>query len=109
MCEKKPYCSRSIDPCLQEVIDTINKDPNLTTLSSCCGHTKYEATIVVLHKPTNIAYEHFSGVYLGPGKRPMNRYYKKDGKAKRDHYYIPEVVNQLPTVVIVEPASIRTK
>lgn len=100
MCQKLHYCARKIDPCLTARVKEINDDPNLRTLSCCCGHGKYDPTIVVLHKACRIAYEYFTGTYLGPHPRPMNRYYKKDGKKKSDHYYLPELQAELPIIIM---------
>ena len=87
MCDKLPYCNPRIDKCLIPIINHLNKS-NLKTLASCCGHGKYNSTIVVKDKLGNIS-ELYSGVLLLPKKR--NRYYKKDNMG---FYYIPEVINQ---------------
>ncbi len=84
MCEKLSYCNPRIDNCLILLVNDLN-NPNLKTLASCCGHGKYDTTIVVKDKMNNI-FEFYSGVSLLPKKR--NRYYKKD---KNGFYYIPEI------------------
>lgn len=100
MCQKLPHCARNPDPCLKDILKKINDDPRLKTLSCCCGHEKYDPTIVVMHKKSEVVYELHSQIYLGVGQRAGNRYYKKDGKAKRDHYYIPEVRDQISTILV---------
>lgn len=87
MCDKLPYCNPRIDKCLIPTIDRLNKSTNLKTLASCCGHGKYNPTIVVKDRKANI-FEFYSRISLGPKKR--NRYYKKDTDG---FYYIPEVIS----------------
>jgi hypothetical protein len=90
MCElnKKSGTTR-IDPCLRQKIEFINEMDGLKTLSSCCGHSKYDESIVVMDKLTRKVFEFNTVTFLSNGKRKGNRYYKKD---KDDHYYIPELV-----------------
>jgi len=78
MCDKLPYCNPRIDKCLIPMINRLNKSTKLTTLASCCGHGKYNSTIVVRDKKGNI-FEYYSKKLLGTRKR--NRYIKK---TKRD-------------------------
>jgi len=85
MCNKLSYCNPRIDKCLILIINYINKS-DLKTLASCCGHGKYNSTIVVKDKQGNI-FEFYSRISLLPKKR--NRYYKKDNEG---FYYIPEVI-----------------
>ena len=87
MCDKLPYCNPRIDKCLISIINNLNKSTELKTLVSCCGHGKYNSTIVVKDKIGNI-FEYYSNKSLTPKKR--NRYYKKDNKG---FYFIPELVN----------------
>ena len=87
MCDKLPYCNPRIDKCLIPIINHLNKSAKLKTLASCCGHGKYNSTIVVKDKLGNI-FEFYSRLSLGPKKR--NRYYKKDNNG---FYYILEVIN----------------
>lgn len=95
MCEKKPYCNRNIDECIRPIVDEINQDPELRTLSSCCGHRKFAKTIVVKNIFINKIYEYFSGTELGERKR--NRYYRSvkikllGKRVFTRFYYIPEV------------------
>ena len=85
MCDKLSYCNPRIDKCLILIINHLNKS-NLKTLASCCGHGKYNSTIVVKDKIGNI-FEFYSRISLLSKKR--NRYYKKDNDG---YYYIPEVI-----------------
>ena len=87
MCDKLPYCNPRIDKCLIPTINHLNKSTKLKTLASCCGHGKYNSTIIVKDRKGNI-FEFYSRISLGPRKR--NRYYKKD---KVGFYYIPEVIS----------------
>ena len=86
MCDKLPYCNPRFDKCLISIINHLNKLTNLRTLASCCGHGKYNPTIIVKGKKGNI-FEYYSGKLLGPKKR--NIYYKKDNDRI---YYIPEII-----------------
>lgn len=94
MCKKKRYCNREKDECIRDKIKVINRYGTYKTLSSCCGHDKYDETIVVMDKLTTQVTEYNSQIHLGWGKRKCNRYYKKD---KEGHYYIPEVNDIRPT------------
>ena len=77
MCDKLPYCNPRIDKCLIPTISRLNNSTNLMPLASCCGHGKYNSTIVVKDRKGNI-FEFYSRISLGSRKR--NRYYKKDKK-----------------------------
>ena len=87
MCDKLPYYNPRIDKCLIPTINHLNKSTKLKTLASCCGHGKYNPTIVVKDKIGNI-FEFYSRIPLTSKKR--NRYYKKGNDGI---YYIPEVIN----------------
>jgi len=86
MCDKLPYCNPRIDKCLIPIIKCLNESKELKILASCCGHGKYNSTIVVKDKKGHI-FEYYSRKLLGPKKR--NRYYKKNNNG---FYYIPEVI-----------------
>ena len=58
---------------------------NFKTVACCCGHGKYNPTIIIKDKKGNI-FEFFSRKKLDFKKR--NRYYKKDING---FYYIPEI------------------
>jgi len=74
MCNKLSYCNPRFDKCLIPIINHINNNSDLKTLASCCGHRKYNTTIVVKDKLGNI-FELYSRISLLPKKR--NRYIKK--------------------------------
>ncbi len=95
MCEKLRYCNPRIDSCLQYTIELINAMGLYRTLASCCGHSEYPETIVVMEKKTKLVKEYHTQVYLSKGKRKRNRYYKKDD---RGFYYIPELGSMNQTV-----------
>ena len=95
MCNKLPYNNPRIDECIRDLCKEINST-DLKTLASCCGHGKYNPTIVVKNRAGTIA-EFYSWITLGPRKR--NRYYKTDAEG---YYYIPEVVNKLNKASIKE-------
>ena len=88
MCEKlylkKGYCNPRIDICLRKFIERVNRYSNFNTIASCCGHDKYNPTVVIKDKEGNI-FELFTRIKLQPKKR--NRYYKTDNEK---YYYIPE-------------------
>jgi hypothetical protein len=86
MCDKLSYCNPRIDKCLIEEINCLNMIKSLKTLASCCGHGKYDPTIVIKDHNGNI-FDYYSNKSLKPKKR--NRYYKKDNEG---FYFIPEIV-----------------
>ena len=87
MCSKLPYCNPRIDVCLIQGIKDLNIIPHYKTLSSCCGHGKYDPTVVIKNLSTGIISEFYTEMVLG--KRKCNRYYKKDIEG---YYYIPELI-----------------
>lgn len=89
MCEKLNYCSRKIDPCIQEIVNTINESNDYKTLASCCGHNKYPSTIVIFNIKTEKVTDWFTGVKIADKKRKGNRYYRKDVEG---YYFIPEAL-----------------
>lgn len=91
MCRKLKGCGRKIDKCMVKLVEFINSHPNVKTLASCCGHGKYNMSIIVTYR-TGLdgdwewgTRELLSGVELS--KR--TKYYKQDTEG---HYYIPEVL-----------------
>lgn len=92
MCQKLSYCNRKIDSCIQNEVEKINRT-GFNSISSCCGHKKYEKTIVIRRK-NNSVIEFFTGIILKPYNpkfdKRHNIYYKKD---KQGFYFIPELVN----------------
>jgi hypothetical protein len=91
MCKKLKGCGRKIDKCMTKLIEFINTHPNVKTIACCCGHGRYNMSIIVTYK-TGLdgdwewgVKELLSGVELGARKK----YYKQD---KDGYYYIPEVL-----------------
>ena len=91
MCSKLAYCNPRIDKCLQELVKQINKESEYTTLSSCCGHGKYDITIVAEHKESGKVIEWFSKVSIQ--RQVLNRYYEKKGKCLGLMYRLKEYEN----------------
>ena len=85
MCEKKSYCNREVDECLQKTVRHINRRTPYKTLACCCGHSRYLSTIIIKNKQGKV-FELFSRLSLEEKKR--NRYYKSD---KEGYYFIPKV------------------
>tara|TARA_Y100000310_G_scaffold295555_1_gene327040 strand:+ start:5350 stop:5622 length:273 start_codon:yes stop_codon:yes gene_type:complete len=76
---------KRIDPCMRNLIEFIEENNNLIEiLACCCGHKKYNMTIVVFMEGCLHPYDLFTGKQI-PRKK---RFYKKD---KQGYYYIPEV------------------
>lgn len=91
MCQKKSYCNREIDKCIQSDIVYINK-AGFKTVLSCCGHGKYFTTIVIRRKD-NTCFEFLTDTPLNnynlKKDKRHNTYYKKDSEG---YYFIPEAV-----------------
>lgn len=91
MCKKKQfrYCPSEIDPCMRRLIYYLNGcgkqgKGNFKTVACCCGHGKYDMTIVVRNHLGH-TWELLSNEII-PRKR---NFYKKD---KQGYYYIPETL-----------------
>jgi len=94
MCEFNPNNEgRRMDKCMKKLTDFINTHPNVKTLACCCGHGKYDMSIIVKHKTGmdgNWVWkimDMISGIEI-PRKK---RFYKRD---KQGYYYIPEVIKK---------------
>ena len=93
MCQKTNYKTPNtrIDKCMVKLIEFINTHPTIKTLGSCCGHGKYNMSIVIRSreqydsKVTFRILDLISGIEI-PRKK---RFYKRD---KQGYYYIPEVI-----------------
>ena len=72
-----------VDFCIANLIDVLNRFDELQTLACCCGHKKYDMSIVVKDSQGKV-WELMSGISLYRKKR----FYVKD---KEGYYYIPEV------------------
>ena len=96
MCKPKRYernPRNRIDKCMQGLIDFINTHPNVKTLGCCCGHGKYDMSIVVKHKTGLDGKWKWEIMELCtrtalPRKR---NFYKRD---KEGYYYIPEMIEK---------------
>lgn len=85
---------RKIDKCMRTLIANLdNRLRGAMVIASCCGHGKYNASLVVQEyfpkaKEKFQVYEWFSGKHI-PRKK---RFYVKD---KHGYYYIPEVIKNV--------------
>jgi len=70
-----------IDPCMCDIISNLHQC-GITTCGCCCGHQKYQQTVVTKVGDVNI--EYYTGIVI-PRK---TRFYKRD---KDGIFYIPEV------------------
>ncbi len=90
MCEWKKHGDTRIDPCMKRLVEFINKETNFVTLMSCCGHGKYQPSIVMIDTRTaefcNAPQELFSNTWF---EHNQKRFYKRD---KEGYYYIPEIL-----------------
>lgn len=91
MCNKrntiKTYVEMSnksvrVDSCISMLIYTLNRN-GIKTLGSCCGHGKYNLSIVIQGLGGEII-DMVSGIEI-PRKK---RFYKRD---KEGYFYIPEL------------------
>lgn len=82
MCKKLRYNGRRIDECLRDLIKEINDNGKYKTLSCCCGHGKYNPTIIVEDRSGNV-FEYYTKMILKKPKR--NRFYKRD---KHGYYHV---------------------
>jgi len=83
MCKKTKCMRKGIDPCMKNLIDFIDATKSYKTLACCCGHRKYNMSIVVTNG--EICWDLMSNKII-PRKK---RFYRKD---KQGYYYIPECV-----------------
>lgn len=79
---RKTSNNRRIDPCMVEIVKLIDSHPEIDVLACCCGHGKYNQTIVIEDINLEII-DLVSGQKI-PRKK---RFYLKD---KAGYYYIPE-------------------
>lgn len=87
MCEKKQfrYCPSEIDKCMRRLIKWLNLQGHIT-VACCCGHNKYQMTIIVKSKSE---YREVLSDTIIPRKR---NFYRRD---KEGYYYIPEVSSHI--------------
>jgi hypothetical protein len=97
MCEKliSKGSARDIDSCLVEELETLkNTFPRFkekfTMIMSCCGHGKYQKTLIVQNNFSQHYFEWFSVTSLDSTERSDSRapFYQRDDEG---HYFIPEV------------------
>ena len=87
MCKFNPKNDgRRMDPCMTNLIRILN-EKGMRTRRCCCGHGKYNMTIVVFEDDLKVYREIISNIVI-PRKK---RFYKKD---KQGYYYIPEVLEK---------------
>lgn len=82
MCKKPKGIHNRIDKCMINLINFLN-NKGWETIACCCGHNKYQMTIIVREVNGN-GFELLQGIDI-PRKR---NFYKKD---KQGYYFIPEV------------------
>lgn len=86
MCSRVKSGNQRIDPCLREDIKIL-KGHGVETVACCCGHGKYQRTILVRDIEGTV-HDLVSNVVV-PMKR---RFYKRDGQGV---FFILEVDNPL--------------
>jgi len=86
----KTHNPSKIDKCLKILIENLNEyfGDDLVILACCCGHGKYDLSIIIKEYPSGRIYDYCSNTDI-PNRK---RFYVKD---KQGFYYIPETV--LPT------------
>ena len=88
MCKKKQfkYCPSKIDECMVNLITILNAH-HIKTLGCCCGHGKYNMSIIILCRDGKTIVDLVSNKIIPRTKR----FYKKD---KQGYYYIPEIMHK---------------
>lgn len=88
MCKKTKGLHNRIDPCLKDELKSLHR-LGIKTIASCCGHKKYNKTIVmpIIYNGKKAGFEIFSATIL----LRTRKFYKRD---KEGIYYIPEVSNE---------------
>lgn len=74
--------SISIDSCIAEKVDSLNKGGTFKTLGCCCGHGIYPATIIARWKGWIVEY------YTGVSICRKRNFYRRDASGV---YFLPEV------------------
>ena len=93
MCKINPKNEgRRIDPCMKNLCKFIDTHPNVEVLACCCGHGKYNQSIVVKYMTgTDGKWKYPIMDLISKIDIPRKkRFYKRD---KQGYYYIPEVIN----------------
>jgi len=74
---------RRIDPCMRELIKNLKLSlKEITPVACCCGHNKYQMTILVKDKYGNV-WDLCSSEII----KRKKRFYRKDADG---YYFIPE-------------------
>ena len=83
----KTHNPRKIDGCLRLLITNLNNyfGEDAKIVACCCGHGKYNLSIIVREYPSGRAYDFCSNLNI-PRKK---RFYKKDSEG---YYFIPETI-----------------
>ena len=76
-----------VDSCMANVVALINTVSGFRTLACCCGHGRYDQSIIVRDRRGTV-FDLVSNQII----RRKRKFYKLDGKG---YYYIPEVVEGL--------------
>lgn len=90
MCEHKKYKKTSdtrIDNCMTHLVSFINLHTQFKTVACCCGHNKYNSTLIIKGKVLPTVWEIFSGTPI----IYKRKYYKRDTQG---YYFIPEVTDE---------------
>ncbi len=86
MCKWNKWGDTRIDPCMRNLISVL-KNKGFDVRACCCGHKKYQMTIICYEKLLDNYFDLMSLIDI-PRKK---KFYKKD---KDGFYYIPEVVGK---------------
>lgn len=90
MCKKLQYCNRQVDFCIKSLVNDLQTQ-GFDTILSCCGHGKYEPTIVIRNNDNSV-FDFFTKKLLNNYNpnfdKRHNTYYKKDSDG---YYFIPEI------------------
>jgi len=87
MCKWNKHGDTRIDPCMRIIVRNLNH-LGIITVMCCCGHGKYEPSLLVRLPKTKLILDLFSGITW---MYKTKRFYKRD---ENGFYFIPEVVNE---------------
>ena len=85
MCKKVNYCNNRIDKCIRNLVNFL-QERGWVTVGSCCGHNKYNLTVVV--KFSTNGQNEYKELFSNTPIPRTRRFYKKDVDG---YYFIPEV------------------
>lgn len=86
----KTHNPRKIDRCMRHIVSTLGtilEDHRMSLVACCCGHRKYNPSLICNLHSADVNVELFSNIII-PRKK---RFYVKD---KQGYYYIPECVDK---------------